>query len=203
MSNGTVNTYSLKDIRRAVIRLTKGDPLWSEFKKGFPYGLAQLKQEEFKLRNQKDPDGVALGDQAIQILMDESIARYILKQRPAITKPPPTILPKSIYPKPSKTTKTRVASPCGPQAELKGLETPSNCGWVQGVLQKFVPTCTKPYVVRWATKPAVQMQVSQRRMRQLVNNYKYCEEHEVFLGFVGRELLWVAKKLGVKNIFGT
>jgi hypothetical protein len=36
MSNGTVNTYSLKDIRRAIIRLTKGDPLWSEFKKGSP-----------------------------------------------------------------------------------------------------------------------------------------------------------------------
>jgi hypothetical protein len=182
MSNGTINTYSLKDIRRAIIRLTKGDPLWSELKKGFPYGLAQLKQEEFKLRNQKDPDGVALGDQAIQILMDESIARYTLKQRPAITKPSTTIMPKSIYPKPSKTTKTRVASPCGPQAELKGLETPSDCGWVQGLLQKFVPTCEKPYLVRWATKPAVQMQVSQRRMWQLVNNYKYCEEHEVFFG---------------------
>jgi hypothetical protein len=154
---------------------------------------------EVKLRNQKGPDGVALGDKAIQILMDESIARYILKQRPAITKPPPTIMPKSIYPKPSKTTKTRVASPCGPQAELKGLETPSNCGWVQGLLQKFVPTCKKPYLVRWATKPAVQMQVSQRRMRQLVNNYKYCEEHEVFLGFVGRELLWVTKKSGCKE----
>ena len=173
MCDGTAMTYPLIEIRKGVTRLTKGDAQWSDFRKGLEYGLAKLKHVEYQLRNQKDPHGVAFGDKAVQSLMEEAIRVYELKKASGKRKPVrKSVLPKSIYPTPSKKSKTRVASPCGLQAELKGLEKPSDCGWVQGVLIKFVPTSKKPYLVRWATKPPLQMELSQRRMRQVVNNYK-------------------------------
>jgi hypothetical protein len=36
MSDGTCKTYPLRLIREAITRLIKGDPQWSEFKRGFP-----------------------------------------------------------------------------------------------------------------------------------------------------------------------
>ncbi len=38
------------------------------------------------------------------------------------------------------------------------------------------------------------MQVSESVMRQLVMNYKYCNENDIFKGIVGKEILWVVSE---------
>ena len=77
---------------------------------------------------------------------------------------------------------------------------PTECGWVQGYLKTFTAKKKRPYLIRWATKPeAVEMYVSLKMMRQLVSNYKYCDDNSIFEGFVGKEFLWVVKKTGSKD----
>jgi hypothetical protein len=76
------------------------------------------------------------------------------------------------------------------------LKEPTMCGWYQGHLKKFVPTETKPYLIRWSCKPAIEMLVSEKVIRLMVMNYKYCEENDIFKGIVGTELLWVCKLKG-------
>jgi hypothetical protein len=196
MSDGTCNTYPLRLIREAIIRLIKGDPQWSAFKRGFPHGKAQLKEEELRIRTQVGDKGPEDGDVRMQTLIAESVAKYMLTVRAVVPKPPKPTVQRSIYPtKP----KTKIASPSGHQAELKELTSPTPCGWVQGVLKKFVNTDKAPYRIRWNTKPAVEMQVTVQTIRQLVYNYKWCEEQSIFDGIVGREMLWVAKKAGCKE----
>jgi hypothetical protein len=132
LCDGTVMTFSLRMIREAVTRLTiKGDSQWSEFKKGFPYDQAKLKQVEFQLRKNGDTSKKE-GDTYLQTLMDESFRKYRETARPVLPKPQKPVQHKSIYP---TKTKTEIASPSGPQAEMKGLLTPTACGWVQGTLK--------------------------------------------------------------------
>jgi hypothetical protein len=87
-------------------------------------------------------------------------------------------------------------------ADLKELQMqmPTECGWVQGYFKTFTAKNKRPYLIRWATKPeALEMYVSLKRMRQLVSNYKYCDDNSIFEGFVGKEFLWVVKKTGSKD----
>ncbi len=131
----------------------------------------------------------------LQLLIEVSIALYraTLPPKPvkAVTKQKP-IPPKSFFPHP-KSQVTRIASPSGPDAELPQLKEPTLCGWHQGQLKKYLPKESNPYVIRWAVKPAIEMQVSEKIIRQLVINYKYCDENDIFKGIVGKELLWVVR----------
>ena len=45
------------------------------------------------------------------------------------------------------------------------------------------------------------MQVSEKVIRLLVSNYKYCDENDIFKGIVGKELLWVCKGGGFRLRF--
>ncbi len=72
------------------------------------------------------------------------------------------------------------------------------CGWHQGLLKKFLPSDSNPYLIRWTCKPPIEMQVSEKIIRQLVWNYKYCQENDIFEGIVGREILWIVNRKAAK-----
>jgi hypothetical protein len=67
----------------------------------------------------------------------------------------------------------------------------TQCGWYEGYFKRFNATSATPYVVRWCCKPPIEMEVSEKTIRKLVQNYRYCVDDDIFEGIVGKELLWV------------
>jgi hypothetical protein len=112
MSDGTCKTSTLRLIREGITRLVKGDAQWLDFKKGFPYGKAQIKQEEFRIRNKEGDKGREEGEERMQKLIAESLATYIMTARVVVAKPPKPAVQRPIYP--SK-PRTKIASPSGHQ----------------------------------------------------------------------------------------
>jgi hypothetical protein len=51
-------------------------------------------------------------------------------------------------------------------------------------------------MIRWATKPPVQTQVTEPQMMIFHRNYEFCANNEIFGGIVGNELLWPILKVG-------
>jgi len=186
LDDGSVRTFSLKHVTEAVARLKNKIPVHlSEYKKDFKFGgKDNLDYQEERI----------VGEE-LRVLMEKSLAEYraTAPAKPvrtaAVQKPTP---PKSIFPHPSRSV-TKIASPSGISADFPELMGPTECGWYQGQLKKFIPNDPLPYVIRWSSKPAIEMQVSERIMRQLVMNYKYCDENDIFKGIVGKEILWVCR----------
>ena len=173
LDDGSVRTFSLKHVTEAVARLKNKIPVHlSEYKKDFKFGGKD---------NLDYQEGRIVGEE-LRVLMEKSLAEYraTAPAKPvrtvSVQKPTP---PKSIFPHPKRGV-TKIASPCGISADFPELNGPTECGWYQGQLKKFIPNDPQPYVIRWTCKPAIEMQVSERVMRQLVMNYKYCEENDIF-----------------------
>ncbi len=136
----------------------------------------------------------------LQLLIAESIALYRTTNPPKVVTGDLVVKPirsKSIYPAP-KTQPTRIASPSGPGADFPQLTGVTICGWHQGLLKKFLPKESNPYLIRWACKPYIEMQVSERIMKGLVWNYQECIENDIFEGIVGKEILWVETQKAAK-----
>ena len=184
LGDGTVRTFSVKDIEAAIGRLRNKIPMHlSDHKKDYEFGKGGKDSLHFHETN------IAPEELQVLIAKSQSLYRATVPPKPVRDPPPPKPKPiKSIYP---RSQVTRIASPCGPGAEIPQLNEPTMCGWYQGQLKKFSPNESKPYLIRWSCKPAIEMQVTEKVIRRMVMNYKYCDENDIFKGIVGKELLWV------------
>jgi hypothetical protein len=186
MEDGLMETFPLRIVDAATLRLVKGDKSFSACHLGFDAAKERIWTLDYNFR-QSHPD---TWQQLKEQLRAESLRkfRFITPLKPApVPKPPKPQPPKSVFP-----IKTPVAARSGSRAPFPELETPTTCGWWAGYVLRFEPKNTyNPYIIRFATKPtAVNVRVSEPKLKKLVWNYKYCDDFCIFKGIVGRELLW-------------
>jgi len=186
MEDGTMDTFSLRIIDAATLRLLKGDKHFCPCHLGFAAAKERLRKVDAKLLETHPNDW----QQIRARLQAESIRKYRLQnplkipKPPAVQKPKPPVL---AFPK-----KTHVAARAGTFAPFTVLEPWTACGWWAGSIVRVETTNVfQPYVIRFSTKPKpVQVRVSEPIVRALVWNYEYCDQHCIFQGIVGQELLW-------------
>jgi hypothetical protein len=142
-----------------------------------------------------NPDDEELLFQLMKVSVEDFRKQQSLKHVPTRLAREQRANPKSIFPVPSKKTKTKtkVAACSGPGADLNILQDPTDCGWVEGFYKKYNPSDAAPYVIRWKTKPPVESAVNAATMKSLHANYFFCAQNEIFGGIVGREIFWVLR----------
>ena len=186
MEDGTLDTFPLRIVDAATLRLLKGDKFHSPCHQGFDAAKARIQKMDFAFRSAHPEDWKQLRAE----LHDQSLRKY--RETYPLKTPKEKARPK---PKPAKASfpiKTPVAARSGSKAPFAELETWTACGWWVGSLVRFEPKNTeKPYVIKFSTKPkSATVRVSEPVVKQLSLNYQYCDEHCIFQGIVGLELLW-------------
>ena len=186
MEDGTMETFPLRIIDAATLRLLKGDKHFCPCHLGFDAAKARLRRVDFNLRT-AHPDDWQLMRAA---LAAESVRNYRVNNPLKIPPVPKGKKPKRsvlAYPK-----KSRVAARAGTCAPFGVLEPWTPCGWWSGTITRHdTSNVAHPYVIKFLTKPKpVEVRVSEPVVKALVWNYKYCDQHCIFKGIVGQELLW-------------
>ena len=186
MEDGTMETFSLRIVDAATLRLLKGDKHFCPCHQGFEAAKDRLRKVDAQLIETNPNDW----QQIRAVMQAESIRKYRLTNPLKIARPPPVQKPKPpvlLYAK-----KTLVAARAGTFAPFTVLEPWTACGWWGGSIVRVESTnLLQPYVIRFSTKPKpVQVRVSEPIVRALVWNYEYCDQHCIFQGIVGQELLW-------------
>jgi hypothetical protein len=176
MEDGTMETFSLRIIDAATLRLLKGDVNFCPCHKGLPAAKKRLEQVDFNLR-QTNPDN---WQQIRDALQAESIRKYRVNNPVKIPRPPKVLKPKA--PVLAYSKKTLVAARAGTFAPFSVLEPWTACGWWAGAIVRVeASNLVQPYVIRFSTKPKpVQVRVSEPIVRALVWNYEYCDQHCIF-----------------------
>ena len=186
MEDGTMETYGMRIVDAATLRLLKGDPIYCPCHPGFVAAKVRLQEVDLKLRSDHPDDW-----QQIRAAMQaESLRKYRVNNPVKIAK-----LPKQVKAKPpvfAYAKKTPVAGRCGTSAPFTVLEPWTACGWWAGTIMRVeTKNLLQPYVIKFYTKPKpVQVRVSEPVVKALVRNYQWCEQHCIFQGIVGQELLW-------------
>jgi hypothetical protein len=186
LDNGTVSTYKLKEVEKGYNRIVKGQDAYSAFKKGLQRRKVLIAKARETIVNRGQEGEKDEADATLDSLMKASQKQF----REAFPlKPPKPARPSA--PKPLYNIKTcKVAAETGPDAVYPELRNSTHSGWCEGQLKKFNPNNPCPYLVRWATKPYQEVEVTAGELQRLVNNYMFCLIHEIFDGIVGNVLLW-------------
>ena len=181
LEDGHVETYNVKVVDAATLRLQKGDYSISQYKRGLDAGRLKISAARSKLRKDagEDPNGP---EHALALLQTESYRAYRAKN--------PIQLPKPKKP-PRKALRYKkgacVAAEVGPESRfLPELAELTLSGWCAGKVHSAKSGCPeKPYTIRWATKPVAQTEVSEKTLTKLVFDYNSCAMNHTFDGVVG------------------
>jgi hypothetical protein len=188
LEDGHVETYNVKVVDAASLRLQKGDYSISQYKRGLDAGRNKCYMARSKISKDGGEDpGRNDPEHALGVLQNASYLAFRAKN--------PVQLPKAKKP-PRKALRYKkgacVAAEVGPESRfLPELAELTLSGWCAGKVYSAQSGSTQePYTIRWATKPYSETQVSEKTLKSLVHDYNSCVMNHTFDGIVGTVIFW-------------